>query len=136
MKEKIKLDDLYFGVMCPALSYSSPEDRGKLTKYNLFEFSRVKWSVATWVAMKEEDKKGRDFLRYCFGDTWGRCEFEMIICDWPYREGTKVEECGEKYDIFELYVKPNEALLRDMVNRVSVSSAKKYLTEYRKKFKK
>ena len=135
--EKIKLDDLYFGVMCRRMNYSS-EDKNKplLEQYNLFNFSRVKHSVAMWVVMDKTEQKQHDFLRWCFGDTWGRCEFEMIISDWPYKEDALLKDVGEKYDIFELYVKPNAALLEDMVSRVSKNSAQVYLREYRKKFNK
>lgn len=136
IKDKMKLDDLYFGVMCRSMNYSSKEDKPLLKKYNLFDFSRIKFSVARWVTMTPEERKQHKFLSWCFMDVWGRCEYEMIICDWPYKDGAKVDECGEKYDIYELYVKPNAALLEDMVNRVTKSSAQAYLREYRKKFKK
>lgn len=135
IKEKMKLDDLNFGIMCPKLSYSSKEERHQLQRYNLFDISRIKFSVARWVVMPPEERKKHEFLSWCFIDVWGRCEYEMIICDWPYKEGALVEESGEKYDVYEMYVKPNAALLEDMVNRVTKSSAQAYIREYRKKFK-
>lgn len=135
-KEKIKLDDLYFGIMCRRMSYSSEDkDKPLLEQCNLFNSSRVKLSVAKWVLMDEKERKQHDFLGWCFMDVRGRCEYEMIISDWPYKEDALLKDVGEKYDIFELYVKPNAALLRDMVDCVSKNSAQVYLREYRKRFK-
>lgn len=129
----IKLDDLYFGVKLTSLSYANEKERLELKTYNLFGFLRVKYSVAMWVAKGKEFQKEHDFLRWCFGDVWGRCEYEMIICPWPYRDGEKIEDNGQKVDTFELYCVPNEKILRKMVDEVSVSSAQKYLREERAK---
>lgn len=136
LKSKMKLDDLYFGIMCRKLSYSGKNKTPLLKKYNLFSLGRIKHSVAMWVVMSPEERKKHKFLPWCFLDVWGRCEYEMIISDWPYPDDAKVEDIGERYDVYELYVKPNAELLEDMVNRVSKSSAQAYLKEYRKKFKK
>lgn len=131
----MKLDDLYFGVKLYSMSYSSKSER-KLETYNLFNFSRVKYSVAMWAAGGPEFQKEHDFLTWCFGDVWARCEFEMVVCPWGgLDEEDKVVDVGIKVDTFELYCKPNEKLLRKMVDEVSVSSAKKYLTEERRRRK-
>lgn len=127
------INDLYFGVRLLSISYSNDE-RKKLKTYNLFDFSRVKKSVAMWVAKGPEFQKEHDFLRWCFGDVWSRTEYEMIICPWPYRDSDTIEDAGQKVDTFTLYCEPNEGLLRKMVDDVSVSSAKKYLREERRRY--
>lgn len=136
MKEKkTQLDKLYFGVVIDSLSFSSLKNR-KLETYNLFELGRVKWAVAYWVASDDEFKKEHDLIRWCFGDVWGRCEYEFIVCPWPYKDGETVEEAGAKVDIFQMYVEPNKQILTEMVNSVSAASAKRYLSEERKRWKK
>lgn len=134
IKEKIKIDDLYFGMMCSPMSYSGKSPRARLEQYNLFGSSRVKRSVAMWVLMDDEERKEHDFLSWCFMDVRGRCEYEYIVCSWPYPDDAKVEDVGEKFDMYELYVKPNKELLFDLVSRVTKSSAKKYLAEERKRY--
>lgn len=133
IKEKMKLEDLYFGVKLYEMSYSSREER-KIVTYNLFDSYRVKRSVASWVVMKPEEKEKHEFLPWCFGDTWGRTEWEFIMCPWPYGENELVSDQGEKVDIYGMYVEPNAGLLRDLVDRVTVSSAKKYLAEDRRRY--
>lgn len=132
----MKIDDLYFGVKLMPLSYGSEEGRIALKTYNLFEFSKVKWSVARWVTMSDEEKKNiTSPLHFLFGDVWGRAEYEFIVCPWPYGDGEGVSDNGQKVDTFMMYVEPNAELLMDMVNSVSVSSAKKYMAEWRKRYK-
>ena len=136
VKDKININDLYFGVKLMPLSYGSQEERISLKTYNLFDLSKIKWSVAMWVTM---DKKKREEitspLHFLFGDVWSRTEYEFIVCPWPYGDGEGVSENGQKVDTFMMYVEPNAELLMDMVNSVSVSSAKKYMTEWRKRYK-
>ena len=132
----MKIDDLYFGVKLIPLLYSSEEGRTELKTYNLFGFSRVKWSVARWVTMSDEEKKNvTSPLHFLFGDVRGRTEYEFIVCPWPYGDGEGVSDNGQKVDTFMMYVEPNAKLLMDIVNSVSVSSAKKYMTEWRKRYK-
>ena len=132
----MKLDDLYFGIKLMPLSYNSEEDRTALKTYNLFGLSKVKWSVARWVTMSDEEKKNiTSPLHFVFGDVWGRSEYEFVICPWPYGDGEGVSDNGQKVDTFMMYVEPNAKLLMDMVNSVSVSSAKKYMIEWRKRYK-
>lgn len=133
----MKIDDLYFGVKLMPLSYNSEEGRTELKTYNLFDFSRIKWSVAKYVTMTDTERSLlHNSLMFCFGDVWSRAEYEFLICPWPYKDGEFVEQVGQKVDIFTMYVEPNAKLLMDMVNSVSVSSAKKYMTECRKRYKK
>ena len=135
LKKKIPLNKLYFGVRLYPMSYSSKDKATDLETYNLFDFGRVKKGVARYVTMKSDERKRlSNPLSFCFGDVWGRCECEFVVCPWGgLKEGAKVEEVGLKMDTYEMYVKPNADLLMDMVNRVTVSSARKYLSEERKR---
>lgn len=138
MEKQTNINDLYFGIKLFPLSYSSRDKLKELTTYNLFSFGRVKWSVARYVTMSEKEKKSLlsgDPLLFCFGDVWSRTEFEFIACPWPYTDEMTISNSGVKVDTFEMYVKPNADLLMKMVNSVSVSSAKKYLAEERKRSK-
>ena len=138
MEKKLNINKLYFGVKLYPVLCRDKSELKELDTFNLFDLSRVKWSVARYVTMTEKEKKSllSDPLHFCFGDTWGRCEYEFVVCPWGgLDENDKVLEVGIKVDTFEMYVKPNADLLMDMVNRVSISSAKEYLRDERKKFK-
>lgn len=136
IKDKMNLDDLYFGVVLMPLSYSSEEERTKLKTYNLFDFSKIKFSVALYVTMTEEQRKELvSPLHFCFGDVWARAEFEFVMCPWPYGDGEGVADNGQKVDLYRMYVEPNAELLMDLVNRVTKTSAKKYVSEWRKRYK-
>lgn len=136
IRERMNINDLYFGVRMMTMSYSSRDERTRMVTYNLFDVSRVKWSVAKWVTMSDEDKRRiMDPLAYMFFDVCGRTEYEMIVCPWPYNDGETVADAGQKVDVYEMYVKPNRMLLLDMVSRVSKSSANAYLREWRKKYR-
>lgn len=128
IEEKININDLYFGYKIYDFSYVSEEER-KISTHNLFDSSRVLWSVAMWVLMSEDEKKQHDALSWCFGDTRGRCEYEFVMAPWA-GEGEE-----RKVDIYQMYVEPNSELLLDIISRVTVSSAKKYLSEERKRYK-
>lgn len=137
IEEKIPLDDLYFGVVMPKMSYSSDDERGELKTYNLFSLGRVKLAVAMYVNMSDEQREElSNPLFFCFGDVWGRAEYEFMICPWPYRDGDFVEQVGSKIDIFKMYVKPNDTLLMGLINRVTKSSAKAYISNYNKRNRK
>lgn len=129
MPKKIDLDKAYFGVKLFALNYSSYRER-KIETYNLFDFGRVRWSVARYVTMSEEERKGSlsDSLRFCFGDVAGRCEYEYTI-----RPMVGKEEDERKIDVFQMYVEPNAEYLMSIVDRISVDSAQKYLREERRR---
>ena len=136
IKEKMNINDLYFGVVLMPLSYSSREQRTELKTYNLFDFSRVKFSVARWVTMSPEEKAAiANPLLFLFGDVWGRTEYEFIVCPWPYGDGEGVADNGQKVDTFIMYVEPNGELLMDLVNRVTKTSAKEYIREWRKTYR-
>lgn len=133
-RKKIKLDDAYFGVNLYSLNYSSLEKR-KIETYNLFNFGRVKWSVARYVSMTKDERRGllSDPLHFCFGDVQGRCEYEFVVCPWGgLDENNRVVDVGEKVDVFKMYVEPNANYLMGLVNSISVNSAKQYLREERK----
>lgn len=130
-----KIDDLYFGIKLFPMSYTSKEGRGGLKTYNLFDFSRVKWSVARYVTMDDKEKKSllSDPLHFCFGDVRFRTEFEFMACPWPYSDEDTIDNSGVKVDTWSLYVEPNAEYLMSLVDSVSVDSAKKYLQKERKR---
>lgn len=136
--KKIKLEDLYFGVVLYEFSWSG-KDKQQLKTYNLFDSLRVLRSVAMWVVETNKDSKfakEHDFLRWCFRDVSGRAEWEFVVCPWGgLKNDDKVVEVGEKVDTYRMYVKPNAKYLRELVNSVSVSSAKKFLTEERRRYR-
>ena len=135
IKDKMNINDLYFGVVLMPLSYSSKETRINLKTYNLFNLSRVKLSVAMWVTMSDVQREEiGDPISFIFGDVWGRTEYEFIVCPWPYGEGEGVSDNGQKVDTFRMYVEPNKELLLDLVSRVSMNSAQEYLREWRKTY--
>lgn len=128
----MKIEDAYFGYVKPEMNYRSKSER-KLATYNLFNSSRVRRSVAKWVTMGDEERKRHNFLPYCFSDACGRAEYEWTISPWPYDEGALVSDEGVKTDAYESYIRPNEKILRQIVDSISVSSATRYLREERKR---
>lgn len=126
----MKIDDLEFYVMIKASGHVRGEPL-KLEKFNIFNSTKVKHSVAMWVIGEAPDNT--DFLRWCFGDLDGSCEYEMMMSAWPTEEENCSENCSVKCSVFKLYVEPNEKLLRNMVNKVSISSAKTWLNNNNKR---
>ncbi len=123
MKDKMEIDDLYFGVIIPT------EVGGKV-KYkaqNLFGSVRVKTAVARWAIMTPIQRLNfTNPLFYLFGDTWGRAEWEFLTC--PLITTTyKRERPLEKVDVYQMYVQPNAKLLLEMASSVSKRSAEQYL---------
>lgn len=122
-KNRISIDDLYFGVRVWDLNHD------KLMTINLFDVCRVKRSVALWVLKSEEEKKNeneRAQMLYLFGDVWARFQYEFVVCP-LMGDGEKAWKEGVKVDTFSLYVEPNFHLLLDLVSRVTKASAKRYL---------
>ena len=128
IKDKISIDSLYFGYKLYEVSYASGKER-KIVTYNLFDSSRVLRSVAMWVLMPEEEKKKHDALSWCFCDTRGGCEYEFMMSPWV--GGGE----PQKVDIWTMYVEPNKELLLDLVSRVTPNSARTYLREERKRYR-
>ena len=115
----MKIDDLEFNVMIQDGAWAKGQ-KVKLRKFNVFHSHRVMLSVAMWVAGKAPENS--DFLHWCFGDLAHRTEYEMIVSSWPPAENSE-----DKFDVFTLYIEPNAKLLKEMVDKVSVSSAKNWL---------
>lgn len=122
-KKYININDLEFYAM--NYDFNSNE----LKPFNIFHSHRVMRSIATWVAGKA--MKDADLISWCFSDLRGRCEYEMIVSPWPPKD----EGFEEKVDVFTMYIKPNQNLLIEMINKVSVSSAKNWLKEDNKRRK-
>lgn len=120
----MKITDLYFGIMRPNFN------TGELEQENLFANYRILWSIATYVAKKDKLHYANDDpLFWCFGEVCGRCEYEMLVGDFPH--GNKLE----KHDIYTLYVKPNAELLMSMVDSVNKNSAISWLRQNNKRRK-
>lgn len=136
---KRKLEDLYFGVVAPGIGGSGRIDELNLRPFNLFQSTRVRRAVARWVVETNKDSKfakEHDFLFWCFGDTRARCEWEWLIAPWGGARGDeKLEDVCEKVDVYTMYVEPNAKYLRELVDSVSVSSAKKFLAEERRRYR-
>lgn len=128
IKDKIKITDLYFGYRNYAMSYTSDKGR-QIETMNLFGSVRVLRSVALWVLMPEEEKRKHDPLSWCFSDVRGRAEYEFMMSPWV---GGGEEQ---KVDIWDMYVVPNGELLIDLISRVTPTSARAYLREERKRYK-
>lgn len=133
---KTKLRDLYFGVTLFPPDWSGEPERMELTTINIFGSCKVLWSVAKWALMDKSERRQHDFLPWCFFDYCGRTEYEFIISPWPYTDGDLVEKVGQKVDVYNMYIRPNEAILRHMVEEVSANSAREYLKEDRRRLKK
>ena len=122
---KTNIDDLYFGVC------SMDQNTDKMVSYNIFDIHRVKRSVADWVLMNDERKAEiEDPIRYCFGDVWSRFEYEWMVTP-LLPKGNQ----GEKVDVYDMYIEPNRALLMDMLDGVSLKSAREWRTEDNKRMK-
>ena len=122
---KTNIDDLYFGIC------SMDQNTKKMVSYNIFDIYRVKRSVADWVMMSDERKsKIEDPIRFCFGDTGGSFEYEWEVSPWPSKDGEK-----QKVDVYSMYVEPNRALLMDMLDNVSLKSAREWRTVDNKRLK-
>ena len=116
-----KMNELYFGIMQCDLNSK------ELRSSNLFNSYRVLRSVALYVTKKDELEYAKDDpLRFCFGDTAGRYEYEMSIGD---LSGNNLK----KYDIYTLYVEPNSDLLMKIVEDVDIDDAKRWLREDRER---
>lgn len=121
-----KLDDLYFGVTVWDFNSKGPE------AINLFGSCRVLASVASYAKMsKEERKKLDDPLRYCFGDTWGRVEWEFAFGSPFPKDFSELQ----KLSVYEAFVEPNRKYLMSLVESVSEEEGKAYLREYYRPFR-
>lgn len=109
----MKLTDAYFGIKLIR--------DGELVDANLFDSIRVLDSITCWKLMSKSTKRtlSSDLIHFCFGDTMGRYEYEMMV-------GPLMRGEPQKVDIFQMYVLPNAKLLEDMVKSISVSSAREY----------
>lgn len=124
-KRPQKLTDLEFYVML----WRDGEHR----PFNVFSSTRILHNVATYRIGKfrehYKDEPERWF-NWCFGDTWGRYEWEVGFGD-PFLNNDGSWD-GEKTDVYTLFLEPNKNLLKKMIDNVSVTSCKTWLREYRK----
>ena len=122
--KKQHIDKVYFGVATVDFN-----DK-KLHFWNLFENLKVKWSVAQYALMSKEDRKQlSDPFRFCFGDVWGRVQYEMAIA------GLFSQEEPIKVDVFTLFCEPNKEYLMSLVDSISKNSAREFIRAERKRLK-
>lgn len=125
MKERINFNDLYYGIC------SMDQNTEKMVSYNIFDIYRVKRAVADWVLMNDERKSEIDDpIRYCFGDVWSRFEYEWMVTPLLPKENQ-----GEKVDVYDMYIEPNRSLLMDMLDNVSLKSAREWRTADNRRLK-
>lgn len=110
---KMNIYDLYFGVA--AISMGT----GDLRYYNIFNNIKVMRSVAFYIAKSPEVE---DPLRFCFGDLWGKVEYEMEVRG-------MFQDQWFKTDIYNMYIKPNREYLMDLIGKVSKRSAVQWLKD-------
>lgn len=133
--KKIDLEKAYFGIVLWDFNADEPKVA------NLFGSIRVLTSVARWRVM-DESETGRknkkyikehsslDGLSFCFGDTRGRVEYEMLCSDVVGSESVKGNKNVRKLDTWTLYVEPNRELLMEMVENMSITSCRRVLRKY------
>lgn len=109
--KKNKIDDLKFMVTLPDDTAPDGFDR-----FNIFDHYWVKEAIYRYKT--KSIPADRDLCAYFFIDFWGRCEYEMVVNDWP---GQKHER---KVDVYEMYIKPNFPLLLEMIDSVTISSCR------------
>lgn len=113
--------------------------------YNIFNNSRVLRGIAMWIVANKRKKKSKndkylleryrtpeDVIQLCFFDLCGRCEYEFIVKDGEIVGSLWDNVEGEKSDVYKYYVLPNSQMLMDMINKVSLTSAQRWLREDRK----
>lgn len=125
----MKITDLYFGAK--RMDFNTD----KLVTFNIFNHTGVLESVARYVTKKDTDayyknKTDDEILFILFCDYWSRCEYEFLVTPWASADDNKKEV---KVDVFEMFIKPNKRVLLDMVNQVTVNSARTWLREERKR---
>lgn len=120
----MKITELEFNVLIQSGSWTKGQQI-ELKTHNIFNNYDVMLSVAMWVAGKALSD---NFLEWCFGRLHSNTNYEVMVGPWPPVEDY---DASKKCSIFDLYVKPNEKLLRKMISEVDVASAKKWLKENR-----
>lgn len=122
---RTNIDDLYFGIC------SMDQNTEKMVSYNIFDIHKIKRAVADWVMMSDKRKSEiEDPILYCFSDVWSRVEYEWVVSPWSSKDGEK-----QKVDVYSMYVEPNRALLMDMLDNVSLKSAREWRTADNKRLK-
>lgn len=112
-----QIGDLEFNVTLP-----TPE--GGLQTYNIFDHLGVRRAIAIYKTRKEPYIT-MDPALWFFGDFWGRCEYEMIVADFPD------DSHPRKTDIYQMFIVPNSKLLIDMIDKVTVKSCREWLKEHK-----
>ena len=108
-------------------------NKKELKVANLFELSVVRYGVARYVLEMAKDEPSEwainDRCLYVFHDLWSRCEWELAVCGIVDVDD---DENWRKVDMVSLFIRPNEELLFDMIDEISVNEARRCIREYRK----
>lgn len=108
-------------------------NRHTVEPFNIFEDIRILLSVASFktglfdLLYPSEEERKEHWLRWCFGDTWGRVQYNLLISDPVPAEGDKPEEVH----IFDCFIKPNEELLFALVESISTKSCEQWLEQHK-----
>lgn len=124
----MKLNDAYFGIRM------FDGNSNQLNTVNIFDLYKVKYSVAKYKTLSKKKKdeifNGKHSLSpliFLFSDVWGRVQYEFSI----KKIFTDNEELKE--DVYSMYVIPNQKILLDIVDKISVSSCRDFLKQEKEK---
>lgn len=92
--------------------------------FNVFDHFGVKRAICEYKLHPERTPMA-NLCVYLFGDYWARSEYEMQV-------GGLFTVKTIKMDIYRLFIEPNFPLLKEMVDKVSANSCKKWLKEHKR----
>lgn len=126
-----KLKDLYYGI------YIWDEDNQDRKLINVFSIIPVRDSVALYkvgrlnkVFNPTSGNTLEQWTRWCFESLHWRAQWEVGFGAPFLRNG---KWSGHKTDVYTLYIEPNAALLKQMVDEVSVNSCKQWIKEHKRR---
>lgn len=128
-----RLDDLVFMVPRYEDERHFATSESGLSFYNIFQLVKVRDSIALYkytnryeefIKLLKKEGDLNDWVHWIFSSTQGRIQHEIYI-------GSPFGESGEKNDVYNLFIKPNAALLKEMVDSVSKASCKEAWENYK-----
>ena len=126
-----ELEDLGIEPICStpvmdSLKFYVPTwNNGRIKLYNIFQSSRIKQSIATYRAGWMKNTERNDWCRWCFGDTYGRVQ-------WEFGFGAPFENLDgtwetTKQDVYTLFIEPNKEILKKMVDSIPLQECLDYI---------
>lgn len=110
-----QIGDLEFNVTIPT-------DRGEFRTFNIFKHPEAQRAICIYKLCPERIR--HNLCLFIFGDFWSRVEYEMLISP------LFGDERWLKVDVYSLYIEPNFPLLKEMIDKVSVSSCKEWKKQH------